>query len=87
MYLCTPNTAEDCSNILSRTERHDIEFANNLRQIAGTGNDSVAVVHMDLDGGEEPAVTTDVMFSGMRLENLLASALLLYRTRLLLTSR
>ncbi|XP_057374404.1 cyclin-D-binding Myb-like transcription factor 1 isoform X1 [Daphnia carinata] len=63
MYLCTPNTAEGCSSILSRAERHDIEFANNVRQNAETGNDSVAVVHLDLDGGEEPAVTTDVMFS------------------------
>ena len=30
--------------------------------------DSTSVVHIDSDGGEEPAVTTDVMLSGIFLK-------------------
>jgi len=35
---------------------HEVEF--------GADDEGVVVAHMDLDGGEEPAVTTDVMLSG-----------------------
>jgi hypothetical protein len=72
MYLCTPITNEDCSTISSGTEGlRDIRFISTATQDVGSGSDSVTVVHLDLDGGEEPAVTTDVMFSGMLIKTLL----------------
>lgn len=32
-------------------------------------NDTGPIIQLHLDGGDEPAVTTDVMFSGKDLEN------------------
>ncbi|XP_046654365.1 cyclin-D-binding Myb-like transcription factor 1 isoform X1 [Daphnia pulicaria] len=70
MYFCTPNSSEGCSTVSSGTEGHQtIRFLSGATQDVVSGGDSVAVVHLDLDGGEEPAVTTDVMFSGSSLCN------------------
>lgn len=72
MYLCTPSTNESCSTISTGTEGlQDIRFISTATHDVGSGSDSVAVVHLDLDGGEEPAVTTDVMFSGMIIKTIL----------------
>ena len=72
MYFCTPNPSEGCSTISSGTEGHQtIRFLSSATQDVVSGGDSVAVVHLDLDGGEEPAVTTDVMFSGKSIKTLL----------------
>jgi len=73
MYFCTPNPNEGCSTISSATEGHQAtRFLNNATQDVESGGDSVAVVHLDMDGGEEPAVTTDVMFSGMSIKHLIS---------------
>ena len=59
MYLCTANSNESPS-ILPGNSEHEIQFLNNV--VEGNAEN----VHLDLDGGdEEPAVTTDVMFSGI----------------------
>lgn len=63
MYLCTSNSSDECHTILSDSDDHNTRFASSAAQVRGSGHE--AVVHLDLDGGEEPAVTTDVMFSGM----------------------
>ena len=53
LYMCTV----DGQNISYVTDMaHEVEF--------GADDEGVVVAHMDLDGGEEPAVTTDVMLSG-----------------------
>lgn len=41
----------------------NISFVTNLAP-EGLISDNVTVVHLDLDGGDESAVTTDVMLSG-----------------------
>lgn len=66
MYLCTTNSVQDCSASLLGSDGRDAStFVENT--VEDTRRESVAVIHMDLDGGEEPAVTTDVMFSGKLL--------------------
>lgn len=67
MYLCTPSTNDGCETV----GLQDIRFISTATQDVRSGSDSVAIVHLDLDGGEEPAVTTDVMFSGILIQTLL----------------
>lgn len=71
MYLCTPSTNDGCETV----GLQDIRFISTATQDVGSGSDSVAIVHLDLDGGEEPAVTTDVMFSGILIQTLLVEVL------------
>ena len=62
MYLCTTNSTQECSTALIGKNGHESSFVNNA--LEDTRRGSGPVIHLDLDGGEEPAVTTDVMFSG-----------------------
>ena len=65
MYVCSTSTMQTSGSVTPGVVRQDIKYVNNVPLDREGRNDNIAVVQLDLDGGDESAVTTDVMFSGM----------------------